>query len=528
VWAKGNSLLGGPTLLTIHVLGTALVIGLIFIIHLRLLGVFDGIAYTSLRRLFPALWVGFAVQLVSGALLWVTKATQYTVDVAFLVKLVLVAAGFILALILYSAVKREAVSWAADTAAPRRFEAVLPSLVVWCAVLVFARLTAFLGALPDGTKVVQETRPTVVTEMKPVIVEERKPPVVAEAKPVIVEEAKPPVVMEAKPVIVEEAKPPVVTEAKPVIVEEAKPPVVTEAKPVIVEEAKPPVITEAKPVIVEESKPIITGADRKIVQEGGLQIIHHDPVNRFRVNAKEVNVEHRDNITITVVLQQDGSRVVTEVDETGRLLRRIRRDDAGHDVVLIDNTRGPGAGGLVLDLQRPVVTIAPELYVRDAAGATAEDIALTLAAPPVDHIERRYTLEEIIYNEPLRARMSRIDIDTIRFDTGSSEIAPEQAERLALVAQGMLNAIKTNPGEMFLVEGYTDAVGSDSSNLSLSDRRAESVAVMLTGHFGVPAENLTTQGYGKQFLKIPTNGPERANRRVAVRRITPLLNGGQN
>jgi OOP family OmpA-OmpF porin len=76
-----------------------------------------------------------------------------------------------------------------------------------------------------------------------------------------------------------------------------------------------------------------------------------------------------------------------------------------------------------------------------------------------------------------------------------------------------------------MIEGYTDAVGNDVDNLSLSDRRAESVAVALSDHFGVPAENLTTQGYGKQFLKVPTDGPERANRRVAVRRITPLLMG---
>jgi hypothetical protein len=147
VWAKG-SLWGSPTLLTIHVLGTALVIGLIIIIQLRLLGLFDSIAYASLKSLFSALWVGFAVQLVSGALLWVTKATQYTVDVAFFVKLALVIAGFVLMLIIYGAVKREAVSWAADTAAPRRYKIVLPALLVWCAVLIFARLTAFLGVLP--------------------------------------------------------------------------------------------------------------------------------------------------------------------------------------------------------------------------------------------------------------------------------------------------------------------------------------------------------------------------------------------
>ena len=76
-----------------------------------------------------------------------------------------------------------------------------------------------------------------------------------------------------------------------------------------------------------------------------------------------------------------------------------------------------------------------------------------------------------------------------------------------------------------MIEGHTDAVGSDVDNLSLSDRRAESVAMALTQQFNVPAENLVTQGYGEQYLKVPTQGPERANRRVTVRRITPLLMG---
>jgi outer membrane protein OmpA-like peptidoglycan-associated protein len=98
-------------------------------------------------------------------------------------------------------------------------------------------------------------------------------------------------------------------------------------------------------------------------------------------------------------------------------------------------------------------------------------------------------------------------------------------DRLAFVAQGVQRALQRNPGEVFMVEGFTDAVGNDVDNLSLSDRRAEAVAVALTNQFGVPAENLTTQGYGKQFLKIPTEAAERANRRVAVQRITPLLMG---
>ncbi len=60
-------------------------------------------------------------------------------------------------------------------------------------------------------------------------------------------------------------------------------------------------------------------------------------------------------------------------------------------------------------------------------------------------------------------------------------------------------------------------------NLSLSDRRAEAVANVLTDHYGIPPENLVTQGYGESYLKVRTERAERANRRVTVRRITPLL-----
>ena len=149
----------------------------------------------------------------------------------------------------------------------------------------------------------------------------------------------------------------------------------------------------------------------------------------------------------------------------------------------------------------------------------------TLLAPPVDVIERPYSLEEIRYSVSLRDRMPRIDLDTVTFDTGSWELGPGQIQLLADTAAGVRRAIEHSPQEVFLIEGHTDAVGADVDNLSLSDRRAESVALVLTEEFGVPAENLTTQGYGEQYLKIPTPGPERANRRVTIRRITPLLTG---
>ena len=119
--------------------------------------------------------------------------------------------------------------------------------------------------------------------------------------------------------------------------------------------------------------------------------------------------------------------------------------------------------------------------------------------------------------------MRRIDLDSINFEFGAWDVSPAYYNVLERIAAGINRAVDRNPGEVFLIEGYTDAVGSEIDNLSLSDRRAQSVAEILTEDFDVPPENLVTQGYGEEYLKIPTPGPERANRRVAVRRITPLM-----
>jgi outer membrane protein OmpA-like peptidoglycan-associated protein len=85
------------------------------------------------------------------------------------------------------------------------------------------------------------------------------------------------------------------------------------------------------------------------------------------------------------------------------------------------------------------------------------------------------------------------------------------------------DALAENPGEVFLIEGHADAVGEDAYNLALSDRRAESVALSLVENFNIPPENLVIQGYGEEFLRVPTEVSEVENRRASIRRITPLL-----
>jgi hypothetical protein len=155
----------------------------------------------------------------------------------------------------------------------------------------------------------------------------------------------------------------------------------------------------------EGNRTVIQEADRVIIREGGQDIIRHNEADRFRFNAREVNVERRGNDTVTVVLRPDGSRIVTETDESGRLIRRVRREPDGREVIIIENTfepHGPGALGFVVNLPMPVVRIPREVYIRETARATPEDIFFTLTAPPVERIERRYALDEIRFSQPLR------------------------------------------------------------------------------------------------------------------------------
>lgn len=269
---------------------------------------------------------------------------------------------------------------------------------------------------------------------------------------------------------------------------------------------------------------------RTIVREGGGAYIRHDENERFRELGGNLRTERRGDEFVSVYARRDGGEVLTFTDANGVLLRRVRRFPDGREIILIDNGfRGPSRGFAeeVVALPPPPIAIAPDAYVVDYDGADEQRLYETLTAPPVAPLPRRYTLNEIRYSASLRAYTRSVDINTINFDTGSWAISQDQAQRLVPIAQALNQAIRRNPAEVFLVEGHTDAVGSDVDNLSLSDRRAQAVATSLSRDFGVPAENLTTQGYGEQYLKVQTQGPARENRRVTVRRITPLLNGPQ-
>ncbi|WP_342613765.1 OmpA family protein [Bradyrhizobium sp. NL2] len=281
---------------------------------------------------------------------------------------------------------------------------------------------------------------------------------------------------------------------------------------------------------IEGGRTVYTEPDRIIIRDpGGQAYVRGNDLYRFRYGARDIRTDTIGGETRTVVIRPDGSEVITVVGPDGSLLRRIRRDPGGREIIIIDNSyRDPrSVGGFYVDVPPPVVNMPYDRYIVDAQEASPDVIYQTMEAPPVQRIDRRYTLDEIRYSPNVRMQMPSIDVNTITFETGSWTIPPDQAARLQGIADGLNRAIQRNPRAVFLIEGHTDAVGNEVDNLSLSDRRAQSAAELLTQQFGVPAENLTSQGYGEQYLKEQTQGPSLINRRVTVRNITPLLNGGQ-
>ena len=254
--------------------------------------------------------------------------------------------------------------------------------------------------------------------------------------------------------------------------------------------------------------------------------IAHDENQRFRDLGYDVRSQREGDYDVTVYDRPDGSRVFTYTDDQGRLVRRVRQMPDGREVFLIDNRYGRRTRTFDDD----VVVLPPppdygprDRYIVDADRADERLVYDTLAAPPVAPPPQRYTLDQVRYSPDLRSRMRSVDLNTVNFESGSWTVPPDQANRLATLARAINTAVGKNPQEVFMVEGYTDAVGSDVDNLSLSDRRAQSVATILTRDFQVPPENLVTQGYGEQFLKVQTQEANAANRRVTLRRITPLI-----
>ncbi|MBP1857092.1 OmpA family protein [Rhizobium herbae] len=292
---------------------------------------------------------------------------------------------------------------------------------------------------------------------------------------------------------------------------------------------------------VNELIDAFTGADRRrpridetrdnrtVLDFGDQIIVRGDDRPRLRRNAQETFYEELSRGRSRETIERpNGVRIVTIYNRYGDIIQRSRIDRDGREYLMIyapeagEGPRPPSfdAGD---DLPPMRLRVPVRDYIIDTSSEPDRDYYDFLAEPPVEQVERTYTIDEVRNSARIRDKVRRIDLDTITFATGSAEVPLSQAKTLRKVADAMLEVIEKDPGETFFIEGHTDAVGGDEPNLVLSDERAESVASLLTEVYDIPAENLVTQGYGERFLKVRTLEAEQQNRRVTIRRVTPLV-----
>lgn len=136
-----------PTIETLHLFGIVLLVGSTSALDLRLLGL-------SLRnqsvsevagRLLPWAWVGFAVQIVTGTLLFSSEATKCYVNTAFRFKMLLILLAGVNALVFHWTAYRSVGKW--DDAPTTPVGAKLAgsfSILLWFGIVAAGRWIAFM------------------------------------------------------------------------------------------------------------------------------------------------------------------------------------------------------------------------------------------------------------------------------------------------------------------------------------------------------------------------------------------------
>lgn len=106
-----------------------------------------------------------------------------------------------------------------------------------------------------------------------------------------------------------------------------------------------------------------------------------------------------------------------------------------------------------------------------------------------------------------------LTLGDVLFDTGQATLKPG-AERTTAALVTFLNE---NAGRNVLIEGFTDSVGSDESNLGLSQRRADAVRTSLVSQ-GIAGTRIRTRGYGEAYPVASNDDPggRQRNRRVEI------------
>jgi hypothetical protein len=135
-----------PTVQSIHIVAIGVVVGAVFIMNLRILGMawLDQSMMQTTDRFAPWLWTAMVVLLLTGAIMIVGEPVRELLSLSFWLKMTLIAIGTGFAIAFQASLRRQGPRWE-NTHSNRKSTQALAvlTLAVWCSVIILGRLIAY-------------------------------------------------------------------------------------------------------------------------------------------------------------------------------------------------------------------------------------------------------------------------------------------------------------------------------------------------------------------------------------------------
>jgi OOP family OmpA-OmpF porin len=212
---------------------------------------------------------------------------------------------------------------------------------------------------------------------------------------------------------------------------------------------------------------------------------------------------NRDTANIIAEKRTQEARMAQKEAENARLLAMTEAERAAKAKKEAEEARSLAAA----EAERATRAKAEAEQARMAARAESELAAKAKAA--ANQLMRE--LSDLKAKQTERGIV--LTIGDVLFATGKADLSSDALRSVDKLA----DFLQKYPNRNVLIEGHTDSVGSDEFNLTLSQKRADSVKETLTSR-GIGEGRIATKGYGKKFpvASNDTVAGKQQNRRVEV------------
>ena len=137
---------GWPLMLTIHAIGLAIIVGIVFAMNLRMLGFYSTIPLTALDEFLRIAWIGIVLNIITGLSIFMTQAVSYVHSAPFLMKISFIILGIINLVYTQKILRREAAGWQAAGRVPTNgILLAVSSLIFWILAVITGRLIAYIS-----------------------------------------------------------------------------------------------------------------------------------------------------------------------------------------------------------------------------------------------------------------------------------------------------------------------------------------------------------------------------------------------